>query len=127
MKKTYKIALGVAIGLAYLHHECLEWVIHCDIKPENILLNKNFKPKITDFGMSQLLKQGQQNPNISQIQGTRGYITPKWACGPPVTSKVDVYSYGVLLLELVMGVWVSDWLPNRGELKAKMVVNSLVT
>jgi predicted nucleic acid-binding Zn ribbon protein len=101
-RQRYKIALGVARGLSYLHHECLEWVIHCDVKPENILLDKNFKPKIADFGMSQLLKRDEGNPNFSRIRGTRGYIAPEWAFGLPITSKVDVYSYGVLLLELVM-------------------------
>lgn len=126
-RQRYKIALGVARGLAYLHHECLEWVIHCDVKPENILLDKKFKPKIADFGLSQLLNRGGGNPNFSRIRGTRGYIAPEWACGLPITSKVDVYSYGVLLLELVMGVRVSDWLLNSAESEAEMGLNGLVT
>lgn len=126
-RQRFKIALGVARGLAYLHHECLEWVIHCDVKPENILLDKKFKPKITDFGLSKLLNRGGENPNFSQIRGTRGYIAPEWACGLPITSKVDVYSYGVLLLELVTGVRVLDWVLNSDELEEKVGLNGLVS
>ncbi|KAJ3670851.1 hypothetical protein LUZ60_008277 [Juncus effusus] len=111
----YKIALGVAKGLAYLHHECLEWVIHCDVKPENILLDLDYEPKITDFGLAKLLHRGGTNSKMSKIRGTRGYIAPEWASNHPITAKVDVYSYGVLLLELIMGVRVSDWMLDNGD------------
>ncbi|KAL6865238.1 hypothetical protein ACP4OV_016389 [Aristida adscensionis] len=107
-KQRFNIALGVAKGLAYLHHECLEWVIHCDVKPENILLYQNFEPKIIDFGLAKLLKRGGSNQVISQVRGTVGYIAPEWISGLPITAKVDVYSYGVVLLELVSGTRVSD-------------------
>ncbi|XP_008779061.1 putative receptor protein kinase ZmPK1 [Phoenix dactylifera] len=113
--ERFKIAVGVAKGLAYLHHECLEWVIHCDVKPENILLGQNFEPKIADFGLAKLLNRGGSGQNLSRIQGTRGYIAPEWASSLPITGKVDVYSYGVVLLELVKGVRVSDWIIGRGE------------
>ncbi|CAM0910122.1 unnamed protein product [Alopecurus aequalis] len=101
--ERYKIALGVAKGLAYLHHECLEWVIHCDLKPENILLDENFEPKITDFGLAKLLNRGGSDKNVSRIHGTRGYIAPEWVSSAPITAKVDVYSFGVVLLELLRG------------------------
>ncbi|KAL6619922.1 hypothetical protein ACP70R_035061 [Stipagrostis hirtigluma subsp. patula] len=106
-KKRFNIAVGVAKGLAYLHHECLEWVIHCDVKPENILLDQNYEPKIIDFGLAKLLKRGGSNQIISQVRGTVGYIAPEWISGLPITAKVDVYSYGVVLLELVSGarIW----------------------
>lgn len=107
-KQRYKIALGVAKGLAYLHHECLEWVIHCDMKPENILLDANLEPKITDFGMVKFLHRGGSRTKVSDIRGTKGYIAPEWAYNLPITAKVDVYSFGVVLLELVMGVRVSN-------------------
>lgn len=107
-KQRYKIAIGVAKGLAYLHHECLEWVIHCDMKPENILLDTNLEPKITDFGLAKFLHRGGSHTKVSRIRGTRGYIAPEWAYNRPITAKVDVYSFGVVLLELVMGVRVSD-------------------
>ncbi|XP_072955083.1 putative receptor protein kinase ZmPK1 [Typha angustifolia] len=109
-KERFKIAVGVAKGLAYLHHECLEWVIHCDVKPENILLDSDFEPKIADFGLAKLLKRDGVGSSISQIRGTRGYMAPEWTSNVPITAKVDVYSYGVVLLELVKGERISDWL-----------------
>ncbi|KAK3135823.1 hypothetical protein QOZ80_5BG0423830 [Eleusine coracana subsp. coracana] len=73
-KQRFNIALGVAKGLAYLHHECLEWIIHCNLKPENILLNLNFEPKITDFGLVKLVSRSGTNQNVSRARGTIGYI-----------------------------------------------------
>jgi hypothetical protein len=107
-KQRFNIALGVAKGLAYLHHECLEWVIHCDVKPENILLDTNFEPKITDFGLAKLLNRAGSSQNMLQVRGTVGYIAPEWVSGLPITAKVDVYSYGVVLLELLSGARVSE-------------------
>lgn len=107
-KQRFNIALGVAKGLAYLHHECLEWVIHCDVKPENILLDSDSEPKIADFGLAKLLNRGGSSQDMSQVRGTAGYIAPEWVSGLPITAKVDVYSYGVVLLELLSGSRVSE-------------------
>ncbi|KAM0953477.1 putative protein kinase RLK-Pelle-SD-2b family [Dioscorea sansibarensis] len=107
--ERFQIAVGVAKGLAYLHHECLEWVIHCDVKPENILLDSDFEPKITDFGLAKLADRGEAYSKISKVRGSRGYMAPEWALNLPITAKVDVYSYGVVLLELLMGSRASDW------------------
>ncbi|KAG8089179.1 hypothetical protein GUJ93_ZPchr0011g27774 [Zizania palustris] len=107
-KQRFNIALGVAKGLAYLHHECLEWIIHCNLKPENVLLDENLEPKITDFGLAKLLSRSGSNQNVSRARGTIGYIAPEWISGLPITSKVDVYSYGVVLLELVAGARIFD-------------------
>ncbi|KAI3440373.1 SASA domain-containing protein [Psidium guajava] len=102
--KRYEIALGSARGLAYLHEECLEWVLHCDVKPHNILLDSNYQPKVADFGLSKILeREGGKNSSFSRIRGTRGYMAPEWVYNMPITSKVDVYSYGIVLLELVTG------------------------
>ncbi|KAJ4796820.1 Serine/threonine-protein kinase [Rhynchospora pubera] len=106
----FKIAFGTAKGLAYLHHECLEWIIHCDVKPENILLTRDFEPKIADFGLAKLSKRDGLGFNFSHMRGTMGYMAPEWALSLPVTSKVDVYSYGVVLLEMVSGCRVSGGL-----------------
>ncbi|KAH7667975.1 S-receptor-like serine/threonine-protein kinase protein [Dioscorea alata] len=106
-QQQQQVAVGVAKGLAYLHHQCLEWVIHCDVKPENILLDSDFEPKLTDFGLAKLVKRDGIRSMVSKIRGTRGYIAPEWASSLPITAKVDVYSYGVVLLELVMGRRVS--------------------
>jgi serine/threonine protein kinase len=124
-KQRFNIALGVARGLTYLHHKCLEWVIHCDMKPENILLDKNFMSKIADFGVSKLLNRGGSNINVSRIRGTRGYLAPKWGSSLPITSKVDVYSFGVILLELIKGARVSDMEGNEGE-EVEMVLERIV-
>ncbi|KAF3330031.1 putative receptor protein kinase ZmPK1 [Carex littledalei] len=115
-----KIAVGVAKGLAYLHHDCLEWVIHCDVKPENILLDDEFEPKIADFGLVKLLNRSSCGRELSRIQGTRGYIAPEWASNLPITGKADVYSFGVVLLEILSGVRISDWVLDSKE-EAEMV------
>ena len=106
-EKRFKIALGTARGLAYLHDECLEWIVHCDVKPENILLDADFEPKIADFGLAKLLQRGSSDGHVSRVRGTKGYMAPEWVLNLPLTSKVDVYSYGVVLLELVTGRRVS--------------------
>ncbi|PSR99812.1 Receptor protein kinase [Actinidia chinensis var. chinensis] len=103
-EKRFDIAVGSAKGLAYLHDECLEWVLHCDVKPQNILLDSNYQPKLADFGLSKLLNRGSgHDSDFSTVRGTRGYMAPEWIFNLPITSKVDVYSYGVVVLEIVTG------------------------
>ncbi|XP_059631074.1 putative receptor protein kinase ZmPK1 [Cornus florida] len=103
-QKRFEIALGTAKGLAYLHEECLEWVLHCDVKPHNILLDSNYQPKVADFGLSKLFNRGGiGNSSFSRMRGTRGYMAPEWVFNLPITSKVDVYSYGVVMLEMITG------------------------
>ncbi|XP_062181467.1 putative receptor protein kinase ZmPK1 [Phragmites australis] len=114
-EQRFNIALGVAKGLAYLHHECLEWIIHCNLKPENILLDQDLEPKITDFGLAKLLSRSGSNQNVSRARGTVGYIAPEWISSLPITAKIDVYSYGVVLLELVSGTRVFDLVKGEDE------------
>ncbi|XP_060673014.1 putative receptor protein kinase ZmPK1 [Ziziphus jujuba] len=103
-KKMFEIAVGTAKGLAYVHEECLEWILHCDVKPQNILLDSNYSPKVADFGLSKLLKRGElNNSRFSRIRGTRGYMAPEWVSNEPITSKVDVYCYGIVVLEMLTG------------------------
>jgi len=101
-KERFGIAVGTAKGLAYLHEECLEWILHCDIKPQNILLDMKFCPKVSDFGLAKLVDRDQAF-SFSTIRGTRGYLAPEWAMNLPITAKVDVYSFGIVLLEIVTG------------------------
>ncbi|KAL8528933.1 hypothetical protein ACS0TY_006415 [Phlomoides rotata] len=108
-ERRYAVALGMAKGLAYLHHECLEWIIHCDVKPENILLDGDFQPKISDFGFAKLAQRGNSGAGVSRIRGTKGYMAPEWALNHPITAKVDVFGYGVVILEMVRGIRVCDW------------------
>ncbi|KAK6925594.1 Protein kinase domain [Dillenia turbinata] len=95
-----QIAFGTARGLCYMHEECSTQIIHCDIKPQNILLDDFFTAKIGDFGLAKLLKTDQTR-TITNIRGTKGYVAPEWFKSVPITVKVDVYSFGVLLLELI--------------------------
>ncbi|KAG8046051.1 hypothetical protein GUJ93_ZPchr0008g13671 [Zizania palustris] len=98
----YQIALGVARGLCYLHESCRDRIIHCDIKPQNILLDASFLPKIADFGMAKFVGRDFSRV-LTTMRGTMGYLAPEWISGSAITPKVDVYSYGMVLLELVSG------------------------
>ncbi|ESR33145.1 hypothetical protein CICLE_v10007028mg, partial [Citrus x clementina] len=102
-----EIALGVARGLLYLHEECETQIIHCDIKPQNVLLDlktldTNYMAKISDFGISKLLNKDQTRTDTNK-RGTMGYVAPEWLRNVPVTTKVDVFSFGVMLLEIICG------------------------
>ncbi|CAO2165872.1 unnamed protein product [Urochloa humidicola] len=112
--QRFKIALGTARGLAYLHHECLEWVIHCDVKPENILLTRDFEAKIADFGLAKLSRRDNSNFNLTHMRGTMGYMAPEWSLNIPINAKVDVYSYGVVILEIVTGTRISSGITVDG-------------
>ncbi|XP_030449173.1 G-type lectin S-receptor-like serine/threonine-protein kinase At5g24080 [Syzygium oleosum] len=98
----FHIAIGMAQGIAYFHEQCRNRIIHCDIKPENILLDENFCPKVSDFGLAKLM--GREHSHVmTMVRGTRGYLAPEWVSNRPITVKADVYSYGMLLLEIIGG------------------------
>lgn len=94
------IALGVARGILYLHEECENQIIHCDINPNNILIDQDHSAKIADFGLAKLLMPDQTR-TITRVRGTRGYVAPEWNKNSPITAKSDVYSFGVVLLVIV--------------------------
>ncbi|KAJ6964141.1 G-type lectin S-receptor-like serine/threonine-protein kinase LECRK3 [Populus alba x Populus x berolinensis] len=96
-----QIAFGIARGLMYLHEECSTQIIHCDIKPQNILLDEFYTPRISDFGLAKLLLAEQTRVARTNIRGTVGYFAPEWFSRASITVKVDVYSFGVLLLETI--------------------------
>lgn len=98
----FHIAIGTAQGIAYFHEQCRNRIIHCDIKPENILLDENFCPKVSDFGLAKLMGR-EHSQVVTMVRGTRGYLAPEWVSNRPVTVKADVYSYGMLLLEIIGG------------------------
>ncbi|KAH1124336.1 hypothetical protein GLYMA_06G056400v4 [Glycine max] len=97
-----KIALGSAQGLAYLHHDCSPLIIHRDVKSSNILLDKDFEPHLADFGIAKSLCPSKTHTS-TYIMGTIGYIDPEYARTSRLTEKSDVYSYGIVLLELLTG------------------------
>ena len=98
----YQIALGVARGLDYLHEKCRDCIIHCDIKPENILLDDAFVPRVADFGLAKLMGRDFSRV-LTTMRGTVGYLAPEWIAGTAVTAKADVFSYGMMLFEIVSG------------------------
>nr|AEP84281.1 leucine rich repeat-containing protein [Corchorus capsularis] len=100
----HQIALGVAQGLAYLHHDLLPPIIHRDIKSTNILLDVNYRPKVADFGIAKVLQaRGGKDSTTTVIAGTYGYLAPEYAFSSKATTKCDVYSFGVVLMELITG------------------------
>ncbi|XP_027068184.2 proline-rich receptor-like protein kinase PERK15 [Coffea arabica] len=97
-----KIALGSAKGLAYLHEDCHPKIIHRDIKAANILLDFNFEAKVADFGLAKF--SSDVNTHVStRVMGTFGYLAPEYASSGKLTDKSDVFSFGVVLLELITG------------------------
>ncbi|CBI35502.3 unnamed protein product, partial [Vitis vinifera] len=99
-EERIEIALSVARGILYLHEECETQIIHCDIKPENILMDEKGCAKIADFGLAKLLMPNQTR-TYTGIRGTRGYVAPEWHRNLPITVKADVYSFGIMLMEII--------------------------
>ncbi|CAH1420030.1 unnamed protein product [Lactuca virosa] len=100
----HQIALGVAQGLAYLHHHLMPPIIHRDIKSTNILLDQNFQPKVADFGIAKVLRGARgKDSTTTLVAGSYGYLAPEYAYSCKATTKCDVYSFGVVLMELITG------------------------
>lgn len=106
-KQRFDIILGIARGLSYLHHEFHVCIIHRDIKSSNILLDDDFQPKIADFGLARLLPEDQSHLS-TKFAGTLGYTAPEYAIHGQLSEKVDTYSYGVVLLEIISGRKIND-------------------
>ncbi|KAL6882117.1 hypothetical protein ACP4OV_011589 [Aristida adscensionis] len=108
--KMVDIALGIARGMEYLHQGCNKRILHFDIKPHNILLDYNFNPKISDFGLAKLCPRDQSIVTLTAARGTMGYIAPELYSRNfgGVSYKSDVYSFGMLVLEMVSGKRNSD-------------------
>uniref|UniRef100_A0ACD5VJ40 Uncharacterized protein n=1 Tax=Avena sativa TaxID=4498 RepID=A0ACD5VJ40_AVESA len=104
-ERLYAIAIGIARGLEYLHHSCNIRIVHFDIKPQNILLDMDFIPKIADFGLAKLCHANESKLSMTCARGTIGFIAPEVHCRTfgVVSTKSDVYSYGMMLLEMVGG------------------------
>ncbi|KAK2967851.1 hypothetical protein RJ640_017229 [Escallonia rubra] len=130
-ERLSQIAVGIARGLEYLHRGCNTRILHFDIKPHNILLDEDFCPKISDFGLAKLCPRKQSIVSMLNARGTVGYIAPEVFCRNfgGVSHKSDVYSYGMMVLEMVGGrnkikpevdgsteMYFPDWIYNQLEL-----------
>ncbi|GAY60228.1 hypothetical protein CUMW_200340 [Citrus unshiu] len=103
-----KIAIGSARGLAFLHHNCIPHIIHRDMKSSNVLLDENFEARVSDFGMARLMSAMDTHLSVSTLAGTPGYVPPEYYQSFRCSTKGDVYSYGVVLLELLTGKRPTD-------------------
>ncbi|KAM0067947.1 putative protein kinase RLK-Pelle-DLSV family [Helianthus debilis subsp. tardiflorus] len=106
-KQRFDIIFGTARGLAYLHEQYHVTIIHRDIKPSNILLDNEFQPKIADFGLARLLPEDQTHIS-TRFAGTLGYTAPEYAIHGQLSEKVDTYSFGIVVLEIVSGRRCTD-------------------
>ncbi|WCJ32369.1 Protein kinase superfamily protein [Euphorbia peplus] len=106
-ESRYKIALGAARGIAYMHHDCIPHIIHRDIKSSNILLDHNMEARVSDFGLATLMEPDKTHVSTFPA-GTFGYLAPEYFDTGKATAKGDVYSFGVVLLELLTGKRPTD-------------------
>ncbi|KAL8127280.1 putative serine/threonine-protein kinase PBL23 isoform X2 [Apium graveolens] len=107
-KTRMKIAKGAAKGLEYLHDKATNPVIFRDFKASNVLLDEDFEPKLSDFGLAKLAPTGDKTHVTTRVMGTYGYCAPEYALTGQLTAKSDVYSFGVVFLELITGRRVID-------------------
>ncbi|WRX35206.1 Protein kinase domain - like 10 [Theobroma cacao] len=110
-KRRMKIAIGSAEGILYLHHEVTPHIIHRDIKASNVLLDSDFEPLVADFGFAKLIPEGVSHMT-TRVKGTLGYLAPEYAMWGKVSESCDVYSFGILLLELLTGRKPIEKLPG---------------
>lgn len=110
-KQRFEIIFGIARGLAYLHEQYHVTIVHRDIKSSNILIDNDFQPKLSDFGLVRLLPEDKTHIS-TKVAGTFGYVAPEYAIHGQVSEKVDTYSFGVVVLEIICGRRCTDGIDN---------------
>ncbi|KAH9330311.1 hypothetical protein KI387_002419, partial [Taxus chinensis] len=101
VKERLNIAIDLAHVIEYLHHDCHVQIVHCDVKPSNVLLDQDMTAHLSDFGIARIA--GPETVDFKVLKGTVGYIAPEYGLSGRISTKRDVYSYGILLLEMVTG------------------------
>ncbi|KAL4035874.1 hypothetical protein IC575_004582 [Cucumis melo] len=124
-KRRLKIALGSAQGILYLHQEVKPHIIHRDIKASNVLLDSDFEPLVADFGFAKLIPEGVSHMT-TRVKGTLGYLAPEYAMWGKVSESCDVFSYGILLLELMTGRKPIERLPGGAKRTISEWVNMTI-
>ncbi|KAI9089899.1 hypothetical protein K1719_028869 [Acacia pycnantha] len=119
------IILGTAKGLAYLHEGLEPKVVHRDVKSSNILLNRQWNPKVSDFGLAKLLNS-ERSYVTTRVMGTFGYVAPEYACTGMLTEKSDVYSFGILIMEIITGRSPVDYSRPQGEVNVVEWLKTMV-
>ncbi|XP_054796445.1 rust resistance kinase Lr10-like [Prosopis cineraria] len=127
-QKLHKIAIGLAKGIEYLHQGCDYQILHFDINPHNVLLAENFIPKISDFGLAKLYLKNQNTMSITAIKGTLGYFAPEVFSRNfgNVSYKSDIYSFRILLIEVVRGRKNIDMVQEHFQVLYPEWIHSLV-